>query len=168
MIERRSSHTVVFLCVFALLLAACDYQNDPGEPRTYDMQSAEEAAVVDERPVQIGFDGRRFAACASYGEVTSFNPRGEDTLTVRAAPAGSAAEVDQLAAGTGVAMCQKVGGWIGIVYPPPPAAAEEGEEIEELLDCGTGSPVPSARNYEGPCRTGWVREEYIRLMGSQS
>ena len=65
-------------------------------------------------------------------------------------------------------MCQKVGGWIGIVYPPPPAAAEEGEEIEELLDCGTGSPVPSATVYEGPCRSGWVREEYIRLMGSQS
>ena len=157
----RRMKKLASLCASIVLLGAtaCDYQNDPGEPRTYDMQSAEEAAVV---------DGRRFAACASYGEVTSFNPRGEDTLTVRAAPAGSASEVDQLAAGTGVAMCQKVGGWIGIVYPPPADAVEEGEEVEELINCGTGSPVPNARNYEGPCRSGWVREEYIRLMGSQS
>ncbi len=168
--NERRLNKIASLCASIVLLGAtaCDYQNDPGEPRTYDMQSAEEAAVVDARPVQIGFDGRRFAACASYGEVTSFNPRGEDTLTVRAAPAGSASEVDQLAAGTGVAMCQKVGGWIGIVYPPPADAVEEGEEVEELIDCGTGSPVSNARNYEGPCRSGWVREEYIRLMGSQS
>jgi hypothetical protein len=156
------------LCTIFLLLAACDYQSDPGEARTYDVQSAESAAEIAARPVQIGFDGPRFAACASYGEVTSFNPRGEDTLTVRAAPAGSADETDRLAAGSGVAMCQKVGGWIGIVYPPPSAGGGEGESIEERVNCGTGSPVPSARIYEGPCRSGWVREEYLRLMGSQS
>lgn len=151
-----------------LLLAACDYQSDQSAPRTYDIQSAEEAAMIDARPVQIGFDGRRFAACASFGRVTNLGAGGEATLTVRAAPAGSAEEIDHIAPGTGLAMCQKVGGWIGIVYPPAVPAAEEGEEAEELLDCGTGSPVPDARNYDGPCRSGWVREEYIRLMGSHS
>ncbi len=167
MIGWRVTNKILSFTVPMLLLAACDYQSEPGEARTYNVPTGEDTAGNAVRPVQIGFDGPRFAACASYGEVTNLNPGGVNTLTVRAAPTGSAAETDQLSPGSGVAMCQKVGGWIGIVYPPAVAAAEPGAEIEELLDCGTGSPVPNARNYEGKCGSGWVREEYIKLMGSQ-
>lgn len=157
------------LSALVLLLAACDYQSDPREARTYDVPSSDDSAQIAARPVQIGFDGPRFDACASYGEVTNLNPDGTDTLAVRAAPADSAPETDQLAAGSGVAMCQKVAGWFGIVYPPPAATAVasdggEGEEIAERIDCGTGSPIADVRNYEGPCRSGWVRDDYVKLV----
>ena len=114
--------------------------------------------AVPERPVQIGFDGPRFDACASFGRVTNLNPNADNYLAVRSAPAGSAEEVDRLEQGRGVSMCQKVGDWIGVVYAPEPG------EGEAPAVCGTSSPVASVRVYEGPCRSGWVHEDYVKLV----
>ena len=145
------------LLLGCLLVTACadvDSGGEDGSPRN-PVGPVERSANVTERPVRIGFDGPRFDACAGYGVVANLNPTGENYLPVRAAPAGSASETDRLEAGRGVAMCQKVGDWFGIVYAP---------ESEEPVDCGTGSPVASVRRYEGPCRSGWVNENYIKLV----
>ncbi|MBD2841784.1 hypothetical protein [Erythrobacter rubeus] len=115
------------------------------------------------RPVQIGFDGPRFDACAGYGRVTNLNASSDRELPVRSAPSGSADEVDRLAAGRGVSMCQQVGNWIGIVYAPAGEGENQGQGEER---CGTGSPVPSVRAYEGPCKSGWVNENFIELIAS--
>lgn len=141
-------------------------------------------AQVSERPVMIGFDGPRFNACGRDGRVFNL-PFGEDTLAVRAAPAESAEEVDMLEDGTRVAMCQRTGGWVGIVYAPPPSIEEAGEIVDtegepeaetepeaanepmDLRSCGTAAPVSSVRAYEGPCRSGWVSENYIRLVSGR-
>lgn len=147
--------------VIALSLAACGEQAADSEPQTdryADIGNDTGTATMAERPVQIGFDGPRFDACAGYGRVTNLNTSGDDYLVVRSAPAGSAEEVDQLGRGRGVSMCQKIGDWVGVVYAP-----ESGED-ETPVDCGTGSPVASVREYEGPCSSGWVNEDYIKLV----
>jgi hypothetical protein len=114
-----------------------------------------ERAGLMEQPVQIGFDGPRFDACAGYGRISRLE-QGEESLTVRSAPAAGAPEVDRLQMGVGISMCQQVGDWLGVVY--------DGAGGEEPVDCGTGSPVASVRNYDGPCRSGWVHEDFVKLV----
>lgn len=136
-----------------LLLAGCSGDTSERDARTG--PSARTLPEVAPQPVRIGFDGPRFDACAGYGVVTNLNPRGDNYLSVRAAPNSNAEEIDRLGPGRGVSMCQQVGNWIGVVY------AEEGEDIGS---CGTTSPVPSVRVYEGPCKSGWINENFVELV----
>ena len=144
---------LLMLCV---AIAGCSkpIREDPDEPSPV-IEPIDRTANVSERPVRIGFDGPRFDACAAFGMVTNIGSAEDARLTVRSAPAGTAEEVDALPAGAGVAMCQRVGGWVGIVYAP---------EGIDSAGCGTGSPVATVRDYEGPCRSGWVRDDYLKLI----
>lgn len=145
----------------ALLLAGCAERIGDGSEASAPAESAaigsDEAntATNNTRPVQIGFDGPRFDACAGYGEVKPLNPNGDNFLSVRSAPTIEAEEIDRLPSGTGLAMCQQVGDWIGVVYAP----SDDSE-----AQCGTGSPVGRVMNYEGPCKSGWVDENFIALV----
>ena len=144
----------LFISLAAVMaLAGCK----PGEdPRAGERPTARSLPTeVAPRPVQIGFDGPRFDACSGYGRVTNLNPSGDNYLSVRAAPSSDAEETDRLGPARGVSMCQQVGNWIGIVY------ADEGEGTNR---CGTGSPVPSVRTYEGPCNSGWVNENFLERV----
>ena len=141
---------------FALLLSlsACSDRDGPrGEYGASD-DAPQIRAAPSARRVQIGFDGPRFDACASFGRVTNLGADGQ-SLPVLAAPAGSAEVIDRIEAGRGVSMCQKVGDWMGVVYAP---------DADDPIDCGTGSPVPTRRAYEGPCRSGWVDEDFLKLV----
>lgn len=149
--------------LFALLsmasLSACSEGNGP----TGSYGANEDASLTrngpSERAVLIGFDGPRFNACAGTGRVKNLGADSGRTLPVLSAPAGNADEVDTLASGRRVSMCQKVGDWVGVVYPP----GASGDEPS--IDCGTGSPVSTRRAYEGPCRSGWVNENFLELVG---
>ncbi|MCH2488123.1 MAG: hypothetical protein MK010_10340 [Erythrobacter sp.] len=142
-----------------LALTACS----DGEAPAGSYGASEDASQVRtgprERAVLIGFDGPRFNACAGAGRVTNFGAAEGRTLPVLSAPAGSAEQVDTLASGRRVSMCQKVGDWVGVVYPP------ETSGDEAPFDCGTGSPVSTRRAYDGPCRSGWVDEDFLELIG---
>lgn len=104
-------------------------------------------------PVRYGFDGPEMDACGSYGEVTGLNPEGDNYLSVRASPFVGGYELDRLEPGQGVSMCDYKDGWVGIVYD------KEGE-----TDCGTGSPIPEVRDYDKPCSSGWVSEDFVTLI----
>ena len=160
--------------VLLLGLSACSDTTDRDESAP---TPVDRTAQVSERPVMIGFDGPRFNACGRDGRVVDL-PFGEDELAVRAAPADSAEEVDQVSEGTRVAMCQRTGGWVGIVYAPLEEPVEIGESEEggeaaasptraDLRNCGTAAPVSSVRAYDGPCRSGWVNENNIRLVSGR-
>jgi hypothetical protein len=71
-------------------------------------------------------------------------------LAVRAGPGTKFERVDRLAPGTRVFLCDRAGeaGWAGIVY---------GSE-----DCGLAAPIHPPHAYAGPCRSGWVRSNYLR------
>lgn len=154
---------VSFVCVVALALSACAGPADDTD--SYDIPSVAQtngggtsdggSQGQGRRLVKIGLDGPRFDACASSGEVTNLNPQGDNYLSVRAAPTSAAEESDRLQPGSRFAMCQKVGDWYGVIYPP---------QDSENVNCGTGSPVSSKRDYEGTCRSGWINENFVKLV----
>ena len=113
------------------------------------------AAPPPNRPVHVGLAGSDLDACLSLGEVSGLNPRGDNFLAVRAAPSAKARMVARLRTGHRVEVCEQQGGWLGIVYDTDPSGRR---------DCGTGSPVPNARAYRGPCLSGWVAARYVTII----
>lgn len=87
-------------------------------------------------------------ACPLQASVSGL--RGSSTLAVRAGPGTGFARLDRLGSGTRVHLCDRSGdaGWVGIVYGPG--------------DCGLAAPITPPRAYDGACRAGWVRSNYLR------
>jgi hypothetical protein len=140
-----------------LPLAAC------GEPIRDDHYS--NAAATAERPasapvqqtraVRVGELGPSFDACATAG--TTRNLKAGESLPVRAAPFDSAAETGGVPSGTRFFVCARSHDqkWLGIVYDESGTLAEA---------CGVSSPSTQRRDYEGPCRSGWVAAAFVRLV----
>lgn len=103
-------------------------------------------AADDGVPVMIGGEPD-LDACASLGEVTGLDPKGENFLSVRTGPGVGFAAVDRLAAAAQVYICETRGNWLGIVYPGG--------------DCGVSTPITQRRAYRGNCRSGWVCRKYV-------
>lgn len=102
-------------------------------------------------PVTVGLNGD-LDACPTQGQVTGLNPGGDNFLAVRVGPGVQYETWDELLKGDVVSICQRDGGWYGIVY-----TKDDGE------DCGVGTPLPRGP-YAGPCRTGWVAEQYVVVI----
>jgi hypothetical protein len=102
------------------------------------------------RPVRYGLNGPELDGCTPYSEITGLNPRGDNFVSVRAAPSVRATELDRLGPGRKVWICEEVGGWAGIVYGPRASTG-----------CNVESPLPRVRPYRGPCRSGWVSSRYV-------
>ncbi|MEO9634220.1 MAG: hypothetical protein ABJF89_05295 [Parasphingorhabdus sp.] len=120
------------------------------------------------KAVRIGEGGPRFDACQSVGQV---GRHVSGALPVLSAPFDAANKVDSLGAGQSVHICTRSHDqqWYGIVYDKPSkSAAQEGETAaapaQGVLDCGVSSPVRVKRNYEGPCKSGWVESTYVVLV----
>ena len=119
-----------------------------------------------ERPVRIGEGGPRFDACQAMGRVTGLR---EAELDVLIAPFDAAERKDSLSAGQLVHICTRSHDqqWLGIVYDDTAAAAEpnaDGTATGGSQDCRVSSPVRSKRNYDGPCKSGWVESTFVRLV----
>jgi hypothetical protein len=144
----------------ALLLAGCD-GSEPGESRgstTPPYQRAEDGASPLEkavRPVRIGELGPAFAACNTLGTTRARSSEAAG-LSVRAAPYQAAHEIDRLPAGARFFVCSRSidQKWFGLVYAEGGAPAET---------CGVSRPIPARRDYEGPCRSGWVSSASVTL-----
>jgi len=97
--------------------------------------------------VTVGGDGGH-PACPLQASIAGL--RGGSTLAVRAGPGTGFARVDRLGNGERVFLCDRSGdaGWVGIVYGP--------------ADCGLSAPIVPPRAYDGACRSGWVRSNYLR------
>lgn len=110
------------------------------------------------KPVRIGEGGPRFDACQSVGQV---GRHVSGSLPVLSAPFDAAEKIDSLSAGQTVHICTRSidQQWFGIVYDQPadPAASAP-------VDCGVSSPVRAKRNYDGPCKSGWVESTYVVLV----
>ncbi len=122
---------------------------------TISLSTAQAAAPASAaKPVIVGLDGPKVAACASQGEVRGLATEGDMRLSVLAGPAASALEIDQLRNGAPLILCDssRDGKWSGIVYP---AAGQT------LADCGLSSPVAKSGPYRGPCRSGWVTSTFV-------
>lgn len=88
-------------------------------------------------------------ACASNGVVVGLKANGDNFLAVRKGPGTRHAKIDELRNGDEVFICTGDGAWMGIVYGG--------------RDCGVSSPIVPARIYRGPCRSGWVHQDFIEV-----
>lgn len=147
----------------ALILAAgCEEggpRRDAGGSTTpaYERVERGEVPASDlQMPVRIGELGPSFRACASRGVAR----RGvEGGLAVRAAPFEAARETGRIPAVSGFFVCARSHDqkWFGVVYDASGGL---------VTDCGVSAPLPAGRNYEGPCRSGWVSSAAVRLSGT--
>jgi hypothetical protein len=148
--------------VFAMLVQGCD-RPEPGESRgsttpRYERTSPDLALEQSVRPVRIGELGPNFAACNTVATTRDRAAGAEATLIVRTAPFEAAPGTDRLPAGASFFVCSRSldQRWFGIVYETGGTAAEI---------CGVSRPVPARRDYDGPCRSGWVSSALVKLVG---
>jgi hypothetical protein len=145
------------LLLLGLVLASC------GEPAIVANRAAGDdgnSAAADTvtaaaQPVRIGELGPNFEACSAAG--TTRNLKAGEALPVRSAPFDDAAEAGSVAAGARFFICtrsldQK---WFGIVSDQGGALAE---------GCGVSEPVTRRRDYDGPCRSGWVQSAFVKVI----
>ncbi len=163
------------LMTIALLAACSDVEpireDMPDDGTT--MEAAPGAASADRagppaKPVRIGELGPRFPACDGLGVVI----RSEATL--RNAPFENAAEIAELSQNERVHVCTRSMDqqWVGVIISvaEPDGSAEDPVEKTIVLPpradkCGVMRPASHARNYDGPCRSGWVEQAAIRRVG---
>lgn len=120
------------------------------------------------KPVRIGEGGPRFDACQSVGEV---GRHVTGSLPVLSAPFDAADKIDSLARGQRVYICTRSHDqqWFGIVYDTGSDSVTEDDSAAPSPtrgpgDCGVSSPVRAKRNYDGPCKSGWVESIYVVLV----
>lgn len=134
-----------FASLFILSLAAC---SKPAPPT--DNAPQLEGEPLASRAVMIGTEGPSLPACSSISRV---KPDGTDVYW---APDETRAVKARLAGGARVSLCEATDDdkWFGIVFPAP--------GIDASL-CGVGRAVRSMREYQGPCRWGWIRGGTVQL-----
>ena len=92
-----------------------------------------------------------FDACRSDGVVEGLDPSREGFLAVRGGPGTQYGEIDRLYNGEQVYLCSESGKWLGVVYS------------KQRQNCDVTTPWISTQPYTGPCRSGWVHRNWIRL-----
>jgi hypothetical protein len=136
----------VSLAGLALLaLAAC---SQPAPPA--DNAPAVAGEPLATRAVMIGTEGPSLPACSSVSRVK------DGGTDVYWAPGETRAVKAKLAGGARVSLCEATDddAWFGVVFPP------SGQD--DTL-CGIGKSVRNAREYQGPCRWGWIKGGTVRL-----
>jgi hypothetical protein len=109
------------------------------------------AAPQSPQPVMIGGE-ESSEGCAGTATVAV---RAGSTLNLRSGPGTSYGPVARLSPGQAVSICQSPGnGWVGVVV----------HGRGRLADCGLSDAGPKAKPYTGPCDSGWVKEEFLRLQ----
>ncbi|WP_162806709.1 SH3 domain-containing protein [Sphingosinicella terrae] len=145
-----------------LLLAACGEPavvNETGQGSTtppYVRAETSPSLLADlVQPVRVGELGPSFAACNARGATRDRVTGGP--VPVRAAPFEQSDVIAQLAGGSEFFICSRTNDqrWFGIVY-------DEGGRATDR--CGVSNPIPSRRNYQGPCAAGWIPSASVRLI----
>lgn len=143
-----------------LALSACGEPAIVADRAARDNEAAPEAAVVTpgSRPVRIGELGANFRACSAAG--TTRNLKAGDVLAVRSAPFDNAGETGSVAVDARFFICSRSHDqkWFGIVF-------DEGGTLAGR--CGVSRPVARRRDYEGPCRSGWVQSAFVKVIAGE-
>ena len=131
----------------ALALGACSQPAPPAE-------NAPEVSgdPLATRAVMIGTEGPSLPACSSISRVKT---GGTDVYW---APGETRAVKAKLAGGANVSLCEAAenDAWFGIVFAAPGTDPDM---------CGVGKSVANAREYQGPCRWGWIKGGTVQLGG---
>ncbi|MGZ8286172.1 MAG: hypothetical protein ACXW27_13515 [Allosphingosinicella sp.] len=147
---------ILLLC---LGLWACGDPATVANRAAADNQAVPEADVTPQsRPVRIGELGANFRACGAAGTPRSL--RTGEALPVRSSPFENAGESGSVAAGARFFICSRSHDqkWFGIVF-------DEGGALAE--NCGVSEPVTRRRDYDGPCRSGWVQSAFVKVIAGE-
>ena len=141
-----------------LLLSACSRESMVADNDASLYQTNTVALTPGVKAVRIGEGGPAFRACASIGQVVNLSPTGERYLSLRAAPFAEADEVARLDDGGRLFLCTRSldQRWQGVIVPPADAPDS---------DCGVAAALAAPRDYDGPCRSGWVLSAFVRPAG---
>jgi hypothetical protein len=141
---------IALITALSLPLVAC---SKPDEAALAKSDAAFQGQTVDgeiravaSRAVMVGQGGRQADACPAVATPAS----GKLTVHWSNTPGPAKAEVEGE-----VAVCEADGSWSGIVFPA------FGQALDE---CYTASPVSSPREYQGPCRWGWVETKDLSVV----
>jgi hypothetical protein len=131
-----------------LILTACSAAAPPADNGALD----DGGAAIAARAVMIGTEGPTLPACPSVSRVVA---AGTDLYW---GPAETRIAKARLAGGSRVALCEATADdqWFGVVFPAPGV---------DMDNCGVGRPVQAAREYQGPCRWGWIKGGTVTLAG---
>lgn len=92
-----------------------------------------------------------FDACGAKGVVNGLDPSGDGFLVVRDGPGTKYAEIGRLINGQEVYLCNEKGEWLGVVYS------------KQKQNCEVSTQRFSTQRYAGPCNSGWVHRNWVRL-----
>jgi hypothetical protein len=158
---RRAS--LIKTAALLALAGGCREAPQPGESRgsttpRYERAEGDASALEQAtRRVRIGELGPSFAACNALATTRNRSAEEGQTLAVRAAPYEAAHETDRLPAEATFFICSRSldQKWFGLVYDQGGVVADH---------CGVSRPLPSRRDYKGPCRSGWASSASVRLI----
>jgi hypothetical protein len=114
------------------------------------------AAAKPDVPVIVGAE-EELDACGSWAEVSGLNPKGDGFLAVRGGPGSDYPMRDRLRTRDAFFVCDvsRDGKWMAIVYPRKRQTADA---------CNVSGAIPKAREYRGPCASGWVNAAWVRIL----
>ena len=108
-------------------------------------------------PVRVGELGPNFAACSAAGTTRHLDAAAGEALPVRPAPFETTDESARIPAGARFFICSRTHDqrWLGIVY-------DESGTLSPA--CAVSRPITARRNYQGPCRSGWVPSAFVKVI----
>jgi hypothetical protein len=148
-----------------VLLLLCLCAASCGDPASISNHSAQDdqAAPAEEvasgaRPIRIGELGPNFRACSAAGTTRSL--KAGEALPVRSAPFENGRETGSVPAGARFFICTRSHDqkWFGIVHDESGSLAER---------CAVSEPVTRRRDYDGPCRSGWVQSAFVKVIAGE-
>ncbi|HEX8126577.1 MAG TPA: hypothetical protein VF548_13445 [Allosphingosinicella sp.] len=146
--------------LLCLVLSACGDPATVADRGPRDNGSVPEASAAPPqlRAVRIGELGANFRACSAAG--TTRNLKAGEALPVRSSPFDNAADAGSVASGGRFFICSRSldQKWFGIVFDEGGALAER---------CGVSEPVTRRRDYDGPCRSGWVQSAFVKVIAGE-
>ena len=143
----KQRSTPPLAALLTLALAAC---SQPAPPPEHAPEGSGEPLAT--RAVMIGTEGPSLPACSSISRVKA---GGTDVFW---APGETRAIKAKLAGGARLSLCEATDddAWFGVVFAAPGTDPDM---------CGVGRSVANAREYQGPCRWGWIRGGTVELGG---
>ncbi len=143
-------HRLPLLVIMPLSLASLAACSQPAPPPDNAALAVTDLTPLASQPVRIGSEGITLEACPSVSRVK------DGGTNVYWAPGETRAIKAKLAGGARVALCEATDddAWFGVVFPAP------GLDMDR---CRVNKAVGSVREYQGPCRWGWIKGGTVRL-----
>ena len=143
------------------LAAACDGSGEPPPSKgsttpAYERVTNEADLDPGATPVRIGELGANFPACYAMARFRDRVVAEAQPIAVRAAPFEQARETGRIAADGQFFICTRSHDqrWFAIVWDEAQGASRS---------CGVSVPATVRRDYDGPCRSGWIPSAPVRL-----